>query len=274
MTAMIRLPQQTETEIVSVEHAAHSYRYGYCRAAEARESGDVGQDYLALIEDQSYMAFAICDGISMSYYGDFASRFLGDNLSDWLSSELPAEPWPSRDTLSNQLHSLLVEKAGEARELLKQHEIPAHIKGMLREVLLAKKSLGSGSIYGCGRVDWPCKAFPKGRIILAWQGDVRIRCWSDGNERKGFLGNSFHTREQWNSEAGPVGGTPHVYISDLATWGNNGELLMYTDGLQALDAAENVTSEVMSAVINSESQNPSSDDMSIFHLNWGISPFI
>ncbi|GKU77593.1 hypothetical protein L3i20_v219900 [Paenibacillus sp. L3-i20] len=251
-----------------MERPKWSYHYGYSRSTEARESEDIGQDFLTFFEEKDYVSFAICDGISMSYYGDFASSFLGESLLQWLLTIDEAEV--ETEALSAHLHTYLLDKAKEADERLKDHQIPTYIKGMLRDVLLSKKKLGSGSIYGCGRIDWPCEAYPEGRIVLAWQGDIRIRLWSEGHERKGLFGNRFHTREQWNSVSGPVGGSPHTYVGDLLGLGSEGGLLLYSDGLQALDSMEQVLPEEMSSTIRSESLNLSSDDMSIFQVQWHL----
>lgn len=243
-----------------------SYQYGYSRSAEARELGDTGQDYVTFIEGEDSIVFALCDGISMSYYGDFAASFLGESLRDWLTTLDPA----SNETteLSHQLYELLKVKAEEARKQLIDHHIPSYINGMLREVLLAKKKLGSGAIYACGRIDMPSEDIPQGRIVLIWQGDIRIRMWAGAQEKKGYLGDRFHTREQWNSTAGAVGGIPHVYMDHLMNWGNQGKLLLYSDGLQAMDHIDDTSQEGMSRIMKKEADNPSSDDMSIFQIRW------
>ncbi|WP_138755911.1 hypothetical protein [Paenibacillus sinopodophylli] len=249
-----------------VNRGTWSYQYGYSRSAEAIASGDVGQDYVTLAEEQNHIAFALCDGISMSYFGDLAARFLGDRLRDWIST-LNQGSLNARD-LSNQLHGHLREWADKADSQLKDHQIPDGVKGMLRDVLLAKKKLGSATVYACGRIDMPSVAFPQGRIILAWQGDTRIRMWADQQEQKGYFGDRFHTREQWNTVNGPVGGMPHIYMNHLLHGDNEGRLLIYSDGLQIIDHSDDVSIEAISSVMKKEAVNPSSDDMSVFQIEW------
>ncbi|MFD0588495.1 hypothetical protein ACFQZE_10815 [Paenibacillus sp. GCM10027627] len=266
MTINIRLSQQEETNIVDVERSHWNYRYAYARSAEAKANGDIGQDYLTLIEEKDYIAFALCDGVSMSYFGDFAAQFVGDSLIEWLKAL--DESMSGAEMLSGRLNQYLIEKAGEAGKKLDNYPLPPGINGMFREVLLSKKSLGSGTMYSCGRIDKPGPAYPQGRIVLAWQGDSRIRIWSGARERADLLGDRFHTRERWNSVSGPVGGTPHVYAGGLTPLGETGAVLLYSDGLQAIDGAGRINSDMITGHISRESMNPSSDDMSVFHLQW------
>jgi len=85
MNRRIELPQQSETGLQQVRQSSWTYLYGYSRSAESVASGDPGQDYLSFADSDSSFNFALCDGISMSYFGDIAAKFLGDRLIEWLS---------------------------------------------------------------------------------------------------------------------------------------------------------------------------------------------
>ncbi len=264
----IAVSQQVETETHPEVHEDWNCRYGYARSAESRARGDVGQDYLCMAADQDKLVFVLCDGVGLSYFGDWAARFLGDHLCEWLCEELedacPAVSLPSR------LNRFLEQITAAARECLRRHEIPSSIQGILREVLMSKKAQGSAAIYGCGRIDLPGDRFPEGRIVLAGQGDVRIRIWAGRDERTDDWGRRLHSRQQWNSITGPVGGLPDVYSESLARWGTGGEVLLYSDGLRALDSIDRVTPERLSETLRRESSHPSSDDMSWFHARWDL----
>lgn len=271
MYTVVRLPQHTETGITNVIRPSWRYQYGYSRSTEARTLGDIGQDYLTVAESRDAIVFAVCDGISMSYFGDYAARFLGEGLKEWLTGLEPSSGEAVQaDEWTERLHKQLVLMAEQARAELEEHQIPSHITGMLREVLLSKKQLGSGAVYACGRLDRPSETLPEGRILLAWQGDIRIRLWMENEECKGCLGDRFHTREQWNSSVGPVAGKPHVYTDGLAAWGSAGRLILYTDGLQRLDSIDPLRDEDIDAAMRQEAANPSSDDQSIFQLYWQL----
>ena len=247
------------------------YHYGYSRSAESRAADDRGQDYLTFQEDGGSIIFVLCDGISMSYYGDFAARFLGNCLLDWLNS-LP-EGIQNEESLQQQLDQLLRERAVRATERLKYHQIPPHIRGIHREVLASKKELGSSAIYGCGRIDFPGERYPEGRIVLAWQGDIRLRLWAEQKECTAKLGDRFHTSHQWNSKSGPVGGMPHVHCESLCGEGDRGAVLLYSDGLKGIDSWNVIAGSQLSQAMTNEARNPSSDDMSVFYVRWNFTLF-
>lgn len=85
----LKVPQGWESWVQVVRGQALAYRFAYARSADTRASGDVGQDYLAVREGPQTLVFALCDGVSQSFYGDLAARYLGDALVAWLGERLP-----------------------------------------------------------------------------------------------------------------------------------------------------------------------------------------
>lgn len=243
-------------------------RYGYVRSMECRQAGESGQDYLALDIGDQGLSFVLCDGISQSYYGELAARMVGDRLLDWLAEAGEAardEP----EALRRHWDACSRELAASASQTIREHEISTDIQGMLREVLLDKKRLGSATVYCGGRIDFPCDAFPGGRLLLVWQGDIRCRIWNGTSEVTwSRLGNRFHTREQWNSIAGPTGGIPHLFMDRLLHGARRGELLIYTDGLKVLDSHNPVTGQALAQAVASASGQPASDDISYLQVQW------
>ncbi|MCD1257397.1 hypothetical protein B5M42_000920 [Paenibacillus athensensis] len=264
----IQLPQSQETDIQEAAGVEWIYHYGYSRSAESREGGDDGQDYVSLLEDENSLCFVVCDGISMSYFGDFAARFLGNALIEWLQ-ELARLSLPENE-LQSRLTRFLIEKASDATIALQEHVIPETIRGMLREVLLAKKQKGSGAMFACGRLDRPNDLFPNGRLVLAWHGDVRLRLWKDGAECSEQLGERLNTNQQWNSAMGPVGGAPRVVCQSLNNGQESGGVLLYSDGLQTLDGLASVSKDGLKTALKREAMDPSSDDMSVVHVRWAF----
>jgi hypothetical protein len=268
MGQRITIPQETETELETIGYAGLSCQYAYTRSLESREAGDPGQDYISYVTEENSLTFVVCDGISMSYFGELAAKFLGDALVDWLQD--PPESCMNSVHLQSKLNHYLEDCAKAINAKIAAHRIPSHIQGMLREVLQSKKHKGSGTLYVCGRVDLPGGAFPEGRLLLAWQGDIRLRIWSGQTETTAALGDTFHTRHQWNSIQGPVGGSPHVYCGSLLQDGHAGSIMIYTDGLKILDPIGHFTDGVLRERIRQEAQNPSSDDMSLLHIQWAL----
>ncbi|WP_035119749.1 protein phosphatase 2C domain-containing protein [Cohnella panacarvi] len=269
MEARIGLPQNAETKSRTIHSGTWTYRYGYIRSSDCRQSGDPGQDYVAFEDKSGALAFVVCDGISLSYYGDIAARFAGDKLLDWLGSEDARHGGPA--VVRQSLERMLQEAAGECASLLDRHTYPASLPAIVKEALDAKKRLGSGTVFACGRLDPPGGQYPGGRMLLAWLGDVRVRWWGKDGEFTYRDPSTIDTRHQWNSSDGTVGGGPWIHIEDrLASAGRNGELLVYSDGLAALDAFRTIDAVTLERVLERESLHPSSDDMSYKLIRWNF----
>lgn len=270
MDARIGLPQDAETKPRTIECGEWTYRYGYIRSSDCRSSGDAGQDYLAFADKGGTLAFALCDGVGMSYYGDIAAKFVGEKLLDWLSREEDALA-DRMDDIRDSLERTLQEMAIEGRELVARHRLPAALPEMLRDVLESKKKRGSATVFACGRLDPPCDRFPGGRLLLAWMGDVRIRAWGKQGELTFRATGTVDTRHQWNSSAGPTGGGPWIHTDDgLGDAGRYRELLVYTDGLAALDEFGSIDTQTLDHVVDREARNPSGDDLSFMHVRWAF----
>jgi len=268
----LRVPQDQETPVQVVRGRVFAYRFAYARAAETRVAGDVGQDYLAVREGERTFVFALCDGVSQSFYGDLAARYLGDALVAWLSDSLPPtmEPETIRAALTTYLHDL----TGPATEQVRHHPLPSDIPQMLRDVLEEKRALGSESTFVCGRIDLPGGDFPAGRIVLAWMGDSRLRLWGSGDESPADLGGVFETAQRWSSRRGPVGGDPHVFVAPLVQAGRRfNRLMAYSDGLAALDARDKAPSNrALQDLITRAGETATSDDISFLEVWLGPMP--
>jgi len=269
MEARIALPQHAETKPRTIHNGIWTYRYGYIRSSDCRRAGDPGQDYLAFEDRDGALAFAVCDGIGMSYYGDIAARFMGDKLLDWLGSE--DARYGEVQAALHSLKHMLQESAGECTSLLARHTYPASLPPIVKEALEAKKKLGSGTVFACGRLDPPNAQYPKGRMLLAWLGDVRVRYWGKDGEVPFREPATIDARQQWISSTGTIGAGPWIYIEDrLAEAGRNGEVLVYSDGLAALDAFRVIDSVTLDHVMGREALHPSSDDISYKLIRWNF----
>lgn len=88
-------------------------RYGYGRAAETVHQGDTGQDFAAVRMKGNVCNFVLCDGVGMSYLGDFAARFLGNALLDWLETTQN----PTEDAVERLLHDLTLPASEQLEKL-------------------------------------------------------------------------------------------------------------------------------------------------------------
>ncbi|WP_235074862.1 hypothetical protein [Paenibacillus alvei] len=152
--------------LMTIEQSSFRCRFAYARAGETAQYKDNNQDYLAFRIDGGSLSFVLCDGVSLSYQGDFAARFLGAHLLDWIAvqSELNAE----------SLHAYLDSLRDAAAEQMSGLPIPSGLPPLVKEVLEDKKRIGSEAMFTCGRIDGTDgtdEAEPYSRIWLAWHGD-------------------------------------------------------------------------------------------------------
>ena len=73
----VSLSQSSETAVQTAQRDVFAYRCAYRRSADTRTTDDLGQDYLTFYERENTFAFALCDGVSQSFYGGLAARMLG-----------------------------------------------------------------------------------------------------------------------------------------------------------------------------------------------------
>ena len=267
--------QDREIPVTAVRGPSFALRYAYARSADTRAPGDLGRDYLTFRQDKHSLVFALCDGLSQSFYGDQAARFLGDALLDWLSNELPATL--DGAALVQPLTAHLQALTGPATELVERHPLPPDIPARLRELLEGKRARGSDSMFVCGRLDLPGSAFPDGRVVLAWMGDSRLRLWepgaapdeTEGGERSTALGGEFKAEQHWSSSRGPMNGGPSVYVAPLKEQGRRRftRLMTYSVGLSALDAWQSTPSmSALQGLIDQKGEAVVGDDVSYLEI--------
>ncbi len=271
MAVELCAPTDRETRLHVVRAARLAYRWAYSRAADTIQSGEVGQDVLWALHDDHALVFALCDGVSQSFFGDVAARILGYNLTRWLWDD-PLAALPEA-ALRRKLNALLAELAPLATREVQQMAIPADTPAMVRAVLDQKRAIGSSAMFACGRIDPPSAHNPDGRLILAWVGDLRLRLWLDhptpqGKQRQPVkLGGRSSTHEQWSTLSGLVGtDSIHLYLSAVQDpQGSLAQLRVFSDGLKQLDqAGPRLTPAEIDAALATARQAADSDDSSWF----------
>jgi hypothetical protein len=265
----MRLPQAGETWPSIGEGHGFRWCYAYARSADTRRNDDVGQDYLAFEAKRRVFAFALCDGVGQSFFGDVAARFLGDALIQWLLSG--AISGYDRAEVQTDLKQYLSSLTGPASLLVEQQAIPADAAPLLKDVLEQKKALGSESMFICGRIDLPGSSeCPTGRIVLAWMGDSRLRVWSASAERSGEFAGTFRSVQRWSTRRGVVGGDPEVLVEPLDRGGADAvtRVAAYSDGLAVLDQASQWPGDRdrLRGLMEQAGVRPDSDDISFLDI--------
>ena len=267
MARLYALPQDAETPVQVVCGAHWAYRWVYARSVETQLAGEPGQDYAMVYEGSRRLAFAVCDGVSQAFCGDLAARHLGTALVHWLTAGLPRTLDPARlhDALVSYLQLLVTPIA----RLVDQQPLPADMAPLLRDVLEQKRALGSDAMFAAGRIDLPGAAFPQGRLVLAWLGDVRLRVWGPDQERTAELGGAFRSADRWSSRRGIIGGGPHLFSRPLEEAGRRTVVTIsaYSDGLPALtDQDQPPSIAELEQLIRAAQATPTSDDIVVFDL--------
>jgi len=263
MFSEYQIPQEYETPLTLCQHSAFGYRYVYARSADSRLHAQPGQDFLAWRENEDRLSFALCDGVSQSFFGELASRFLGTALVDWFwRIDLSGS---NSQTFTESLGTFLDDLTSEASAIVAAHPLPDDMPAVVRSVMEEKRALGSESTFVAGRIDILEK-----QLWLAWMGDSRLRLWGPEGEMSARLGDTFHTAERWSSRRGRVGAL-HTAVFPLEAIHY---LAVYSDGLDLLDRfmSRHLRDASIQAYIELAGRQPTSDDVSYYELWLGNAP--
>ena len=262
----VELSQERENAVRSLRAGRFLIHYGYARATESRAANEPGQDYLSLRFDDRRLVFALCDGVSLSFYGNLAARILGNSMVEWLWSQ--AKPLSGREKTAQALREFLGELTKEADKQIEAYSLPADLPPLVAEVLDHKRAWGSETTLVCGRLDLPDEVSP-GVIMLAWLGDSRLRLWSAQGERTAELGDAFKTEQRWSTKRGIIGGEPNLFLEGLSRFGSIRRVLAYSDGLALLDSIQDaLDATYLQGLIDQAGEAANSDDISVLEVMW------
>jgi hypothetical protein len=246
-------PKQ-ELPLETRNKGAFHLRFAYGRALETQNTNDSGQDYLTFGMSEQEISFCICDGVSLSYYGNLSAQYLGDALLKHLQqTDYSAS---NQMEIQQSLQSFLQHSTTEASRLIQLHVIPSSIQGIFREVMEEKKLLGSETTFVCGKISL---VNGKMQLVLAWLGDTRIKLWHHDQEMSHLLPGTFDTSQRWSTVKGIIGDVVHVFTGEISQSINR--IQVYTDGLKELDHCKKVSndSEIQQLIKNSYTQSTSDD---------------
>jgi len=266
----LQVPQDRETGVQEIAAGPFRLRYLYARSSDTRQTGDRGQDYITLRYTERRLAFALCDGVSQSFYGDLAARFLGQRLVKWLWDDLPSNelrPEPIRQAL----HSHLMELTDEATRSVRRVSIPADAPPLLRDALEQKRAIGSEATFVCGVVEMPGPNLPEGRIVLAWLGDSELQLWGTDRDRTPELGAEWITARRWSTKVGPKGGDIGLFVGTLQ---GVQRVLAYSDGIASLRErlGRGIGDEELAREVERLGKMPTSDDVSFLEIEMRPEP--
>lgn len=246
-----------ESPLTVREDSNYTLRYLYRRSSDCQASGEVGQDILRVGKLEDSLAFALCDGVSQSFFGEIAAEFLAESLVEWLLTEAanPRDGVSLRESLTAYLESL-TEPGQVAVDQVEFDDVPA----LVAEVLEEKRIYGSESMFVCGLL---CLT-ESPRVVLAGMGDSRLRFGLKGLPDEG-LGLSFSSDQRWSTKRGLRNGSPQVYERMLTSgiW----QLLAYSDGFAVLDdQPAGLEADALERLARECDKQPESDDLSLIEI--------
>ncbi len=255
----INVSNKNETSLKAVQSNGFAYRFAYARSKDSQKENEPGQDILVCVEDGNRIAFALCDGVSQSFFGDLAARNLADGLVKWLWKQNDFNEELLRSSLATQLQDL----TGPTQLKVAKYPLPAEISPLVRSVLEQKRNdVGSESMFVAGLVDTDKK-----RALFAWLGDSRLRIWDPNlREQTGLFGDSFTSHERWYSNKGAVG-VLHLQTFPLE---KISQIAAYSDGLACLDLILNLN--MQNQQIQSSVNSNGADDDSFIQISMGQMP--
>ena len=263
----IKIPRLKDTFTQEKKGEVFSFCYSYIRSNESRQENETGQDYLTFSESSSSFSFVLCDGVSQSFFGELAANILGDELLVWLNDQPLIM---DKKFLSESLTTFLTQLTEKANSLVQSYVIGADTSAMLEEVLEEKRSMGSESMYICGRIDCESEDLPQGRMILSGTGDERIRIWNRKAEISRELGIETNIDQRWSTNRGIVRGEPSFVVKPLLN--RKGKIiykriLAYTDGFSLLDQeTARLSTKKLDKMINESILLPENDDLSMIEI--------
>jgi hypothetical protein len=257
---IITLNQDTDTPARREITPGAVLTYLYDRSHDSRQNDACGQDFVAYSYDTERIAFAVCDGVSQSFYGDLAARFLGEHLVAWLG-DLDPQSVPS---LSAGAFAALVDEAlrawvPEASALVAAKAVGEQVPPMVVDALARKREVGSESMFVAGLID-----LAGGRLMACWMGDMRLWLWNAENQPIDLPGAAWETRERWSSRVGPKNGRPRAMMFPLA---GVARVTAHSDGVGSHTGdLQIITLERLDSLVRELGAAPSSDDVSILDI--------
>ncbi|MFQ3534899.1 MAG: hypothetical protein SNJ58_03390 [Aggregatilineales bacterium] len=256
MPHVITLNQETDTPARREYIGTFTLTYLYDRSRDSQQAGGCGQDFIAFCGNERRLAFAVCDGVSQSFYGDVAARFLGKKLVAWLAElPFPADQETFRAALSAQLAAW----QPEAEALVAAHPVRPDLPPMLRNALMLKRQNGSESMFLAVLIDQVV-----GKFAACWMGDLRLRLFNLKGEELPLPDAHWETRQRWSSRVGAKNGAPQVLIMSLD---GIARLTGHSDGFGSrADMLKRFTLESLNALADELLSLPTSDDLALLDV--------
>jgi hypothetical protein len=261
---LITLPQNCETE-ASVEWLPApelpggiiGLTYLYARSRDSRTAGTTGQDFLAYRWDQDRVIFVLCDGVSQSFYGEIAARFLGERLAEALWTQPQLSPWA--------MGELLTMWVTDGSAAVQAKRIGAHLPEMHRVALERKREVGSETMFLAGYVDRVKRV-----LSVYYMGDMTLSLWDHDGESLPIPDAQFLTKERWSTLHGMKNGTVRYHLIPLDPIAH---FTAHSDGVGRYGSRfGSVAQDMLNSMAEELVNQPASDDISVLDIDFTLKP--
>lgn len=254
---IVTIPQEKDLEgSIELLSGGRALSYVYARSRDTANAGAPGQDFIAFRYDATRIAFAVCDGVSQSFYGEIAARFLGCRLVESI--------WRGA---GDQLPELLNAWTADADRLVQARRVTPTLPDMQRVAIERKRGQGSESMFIAGLVDQSADT-----LSLWYMGDMRVWLWDADGLEIPIPDAAFNTRERWSTRVGMKNGAVRTLNRTLA---GIAHLTAHSDGVGSFAPRLNaVSQDFLNTIVAEQRKAPGSDDISILDIDLtGRAPF-
>jgi hypothetical protein len=264
---IIETNQDEDTSVRLSPGSLAATRLVSMRCRESREQSLPCQDYAVLISNTQGTSFSlcVCDGVSGSYKGNFAARYVAGCLVAWLQ-KLPALPRRG-EKLIRPLHKCLNQWVREAQQTLNDFAIAPDVPALVREVLAElRQSHGSETVFFCARIDLvaPAASPVAARGVFLWMGNVAAQLFTAADQVI-ELGEKENDAPRWSTARGRRGS---LSVRALALE-HCERLIVYTDGLRTISDKLAVLDDAeLDAEMHILLAQPTNDDMTVLDIQW------
>jgi serine/threonine protein phosphatase PrpC len=232
--------------------------YIFDRSRDSKKNNAPGQDFICYAHNDDCLAFAVCDGVSQSFYGDIAARYIGEHLVTWLAGTTISNDEAFAAELDQKLNAWVE----DGNALVQAKQLKPSLPPMLKDALERKRENGSEAMFIAGRIDLKAK-----QLALCWMGDMQFWLWDKHGAAMETEAVS-ETKDRWSSRIGPKSGATHgSAYSMVKSLRGITRLTVHSDGIGSrTDALRTISLASLDQLVIDLGAAPASDDVSIFDV--------
>lgn len=267
--SLFQIDQAKEASVTEIREGPFLFRYAYARSRDSRSNNEKGQDYITWRVSSDKLVFALCDGVSKSFYGEVGARILGNVLVGWLWQNKFDDYWFD-DEKPRQLERYLNSIIDSAESIIEQVDLNIIDNAYIRDALDSRRlQTGTQSNFVCGVIELPGEKHVFGNIELFWLGDAKIKIFNNVHDLSDQLHAQWNSKEGWSSREGVIGKIQHYQ----GTFENLDSIIAHSDGL---DQIRSILSPTLHSVeldrrIQEQNGTPQSDDISYLEISISLS---